>query len=654
MTRTGKCDTCRSRKVKCDEQRPKCGACSKRDRECTYSFGKVSAFVAEDPTQLSKHGKPKVAPAVYPLEASHEPDVSPTPITSPSTSLNLLSSTALPLRQNTGRDAESGDGVFMTLSIPTHEKSKVWKRATAQQRKKLQLHLNQLQDATALLAPRQFVTSQTALASRYLHLLGSWPAHEQPFAILGTWTESMPARIGKSSAVDLAVEYLINSLDVYREPSFSGHRTALVTKARALKELQLAIGDEKTRRSYDVAIATKIHMMAEIFMGIKNLYHAIHAAGLGDILQTGPVTDIDDEHYWSFLDTTYIDDVSEAMVASRTSIYDNRFYLEMTDPTTVAPDASDTFRVSVAMMHVYIQLPRLVCLVRHATNFPEDARTLASAVALAENLWSLVPSDIMQNIIQRCVTSVNAPPSSKIADIIPNSYHFNSVQNCMLISRFWRLKTCLSGPIQTLYQNFPAECASSLLPPLPIVEKTDVDAATELARCIRYALTICPSLPLIPLRVYTCFQISLGGWYRQIQRLTTSINALPPEADPSVTAYLNEQLSRAQRMEQFVADGSNAVHDIWRIQRVNKRFLRAAAVDMAGGPIPGWMPIRVKFENEDGDMVMKMEYELGGLLNESIMEDSYTGGGWVRKTRTMSPFRPDTADFAPGKGFPNG
>lgn len=45
-------------------------------------------------------------------------------------------------------------------------------------------------------------------------------------------------------------------------------------------------------------------------MGMKNLFHAIHAAGLGDILQYGDVTDVDDEHYWSFLDATYIDDVS--------------------------------------------------------------------------------------------------------------------------------------------------------------------------------------------------------------------------------------------------------------------------------------------------------------------------------------------------------
>lgn len=55
-------------------------------------------------------------------------------------------------------------------------------------------------------------------------------------------------------------------------------------------------------------------------MGIMNLYHAIHAAGLSDILQAGPVTDADDEHFWSFLDNTYFDDVGSCKMQTRTSL----------------------------------------------------------------------------------------------------------------------------------------------------------------------------------------------------------------------------------------------------------------------------------------------------------------------------------------------
>lgn len=48
----------------------------------------------------------------------------------------------------------------------------------------------------------------------------------------------------------------------------------------------------------------------QVFMGLKNLYHAVHAAGISDILQAGPPTEIDHDHYWDFFDCTYIEDVS--------------------------------------------------------------------------------------------------------------------------------------------------------------------------------------------------------------------------------------------------------------------------------------------------------------------------------------------------------
>lgn len=342
------------------------------------------------------------------------------------------------------------------------------------------------------------------------------------------------------------------------------------------------------------------------------------------------------------------------MVASRTSIYDNEYYLEMTHPRNIPHDAPVPFQLSIMMMHIFIQMPRLVCLIRHASNYPEDSRTLNSAISLAVYLWSLVPVDTMQHYINASVSSIDSPPAPEIADIIPNSYNFDSIQSCMIITRLWRLQICLSGTIQTLYQNFPSECITSPLPPILLLEQIDESVAMELARSLRYSFTVCPSLPLVPLRIYICFQLTLGTWYRQIRRLTASIRSLPPSTDISITAYLSAQLSRAQRMEQFVSNGSNAVHDMWHIQRVNKRFLRAAAIDMAGGPIPDWMPIRVKFEAEDGDLVMKMEYDVAGPKYKEMMEEHYTGQEWVRKTRTVSPFRPDTTENEPGKGFPNG
>lgn len=277
-------------------------------------------------------------------------------------------------------------------------------------------------------------------------------------------------------------------------------------------------------------------------------------------------------------------------------------------------------------------------------------------MTLVTHLWSLVPVNTMQELISSSAVLVAIPPSDKpdITDIIPDSYHFDSVQSCMLASRFWRLQISLCGLLQTMHQNFPDKYSTSSLPPMSLVHEIDEHAAKELARSFRWNLEVCPSLPLLPLRFYNCFQSSFGSWYRQILRLTATLKSLPPDTDPALTSHLTAQLSRASRMENFVQEAFNTVHAIWRIQRVNKRFLRAVALDMAGGPIPTWMPIRVRFEDEGGALVMKMEYDVAGPHYRDIMEDHYTGQSWTRKTTSVSPFRPDTADVKPGKGFPNG
>jgi hypothetical protein len=44
-------------------------------------------------------------------------------------------------------------------------------------------------------------------------------------------------------------------------------------------------------------------------MGIDSMYHAIHAYGLAELLRSGAVSGVDDEHYWNLVDNTYIDDV---------------------------------------------------------------------------------------------------------------------------------------------------------------------------------------------------------------------------------------------------------------------------------------------------------------------------------------------------------
>lgn len=281
MTQTGKCDTCRQRKVKvssspaqtfvlldaritqlychiipciddsqCDEERPKCGACRKKERPCTYNYGKASVFVVQDPNQLTKHGKSKTAPVMYTMESSEY-------------SSSSSGSTPLQLRVSTQRKAGSGNGTFQTLAPVSVTKVRASKKVAVYRRKALDVYLRQLQLEASLAMVRPSCVEST-LISRWIDMLGSAPADSRPLSILGTWIQSIPSRVGSNTMLDLAVEFLIDSHAVYWDDSYSKRRSAGATKSKALKELQLAVSQSQTRNTYDMVLATKLHYAAEV------------------------------------------------------------------------------------------------------------------------------------------------------------------------------------------------------------------------------------------------------------------------------------------------------------------------------------------------------------------------------------------------------
>jgi len=152
----------------------------------------------------------------------------------------------------------------MTLAMRSQERPGRIQKVSSQQRRRLQIHLDQLLRGTSPTMPKQFVGAHTSLAARYLSLLGDRSLEEQPFAILGSWIESIPSRIGKSPAVDHAIEYLVDSFSQHQAPSFSGRRKALASKSSALRELQVFVANETTRATYDTILAMKLHFIAEV------------------------------------------------------------------------------------------------------------------------------------------------------------------------------------------------------------------------------------------------------------------------------------------------------------------------------------------------------------------------------------------------------
>ncbi|KAF1846184.1 uncharacterized protein K460DRAFT_377460 [Cucurbitaria berberidis CBS 394.84] len=625
MTQIGKCDTCRQRKVKCDEERPKCGACQKRDRPCTYSYGKATAFVVQDPNQLTKHGKSKTAPVVYTLDSSADEHAS-------------SSSPPSDLRITAEREAENGHGFFQTLAPKSKPRIRPSKKQAAHQKRTLERYLQKLQEDSALV-PVGPSSPETTLIARYINMLGSETSGKQPLSILGTWIQSIPSRIGSNHMLDLAVEFLVNSYTVYWDDTFSKRKVARASKAKALKELQLVVMNAQGVPSYEVLLATKMHYAAEALIGIDSMYHAIHAFGLAELLKSGAVSNVDDDHFWNLIDNTYIDDVNEAILAGRKSVYDNEFYLSSTYPPAFDSDIislSAFQRASMAIMHAFIQCPRLGRLIRHAITNPDDKSVLAAAVSHAESLWQLDLPRQVSELLRISITRVLVPPTPEIADLLPESLEFDSVQSMTLCTRYWMLQNVLCGFANTLHRRFPIETGLSLLPSTKVIRDVDVDAALQLAKSLPWAESVSQRLPLVPLRLHTPLQISVGPWHRIIRDLG-SFESISSDLDIEPDPEISFEVSRAKCMKAWIMDHCNRIHKQWDVASIDEKALLEALDSMAGEKIPDWLPLRVRFEAEDGEMVMKLDYE----NKTGSYQEHYNIG---EKPPKRKPFHPATIE----------
>jgi hypothetical protein len=298
------------------------------------------------------------------------------------------------------------------------------------------------------------------------------------------------------------------------------------------------------------------------------------------------------------------------MVAGRKSLYDNDFYLSSTYPPSLSSTMivlSASQRASMAIMHIFIQCPRLSCLVRDAIAHPDSPSYLVSAIALAESLWQLDLSSQVAPLLSEAVT-ISTRPVRGLTDIVTSSLSFDSIQSIVLCTRYWLLINVIGGLVDTLYRHFPTETALSLLPDRYLMHIIETDAAMQLVRSMPWADSLSKTMPLVPLRLHTPLQISIGPWHRNILRLSV-IRDSTPDLDPDVNLEISRTIAHAQRMESWIVEECNRIHRQWDVSLVAAQPLFDILETMAGGIIPDWMPVRVRFEAEDGEMVMKLDYE---------------------------------------------
>jgi hypothetical protein len=221
----------------------------------------------QDPNQLTKHGKSKIASLVYALNSFEE--------SSSGTSSPTSTSSSLAFRISTQRKAETGSSTFQTLAPVSGAKTRSSKKAVAQRRKALSAYLHQLRFESSISAVKP-LSAESTLIARWIDMLGSVPANSMPLSILGTFILSIPSRVGSNPMLDLAVEFLVDSHAVFWNDSYSKRQAAGATKSRALKELQLAVSQDCTRKTYEMVLATKMHYAAEVRVrDIAQVYHKL-------------------------------------------------------------------------------------------------------------------------------------------------------------------------------------------------------------------------------------------------------------------------------------------------------------------------------------------------------------------------------------------
>ncbi|KAF2708132.1 hypothetical protein K504DRAFT_503327 [Pleomassaria siparia CBS 279.74] len=400
---------------------------------------------------------------------------------------------------------------------------------------------------------------ESVLTLRYIHIFSSQALDQNPFSMLGSWIASIPERMGfDPTTLDLAVEFAVNAFLRFRDAGWETERMIRASRARALKSLFGALGEQAGNRNgngngngavvgtgmakYNLCLATKLHMAAEV--GMASCYRVIHINGLNDILRLGSAEVVDEQHFWDLVDDAYAEEVGEALITGRVYPYGLR-----------QRDLSD---VDVASHAIHVQTTALSVCTRLET------------------------------------------------DIIPTSLGFDSIQTLVLVSKYYMARNQLCGLLRTLLTKFPLEYLNALLPGMAEIRYVDIEAAVKIAQSLPYAWSVNPHMPLVPLRIIQGISYSMAPWHRVVHELSASEGVDANSEMDAAGLHLN--LQRAKMMQDWAVEQGNKIHDVWNIERADSHMLQTACDIMVGKEIPGWFPRRVRFEEVGDEMVIKLEY----------------------------------------------
>lgn len=233
-------------------------------------------------------------------------------------------------------------------------------------------------------------------------------------------------------------------------------------------------------------------------------------------------------------------------------------------------------------MHCWIQIPRLICLIRTARSL-QSPSILAKATSLASSLWEIAQTVPLETYLASTTTQICLPADYPVADIIDHILHFDSVYNLMLLLHYWTFTIYLCGLTHTLHTCFPVESTPAYLPSIHTVMEADAKAAVRIAQALVYALSssTCASLPLLLFRILGPLQTSTGSWLRAIAHDNLLSNE---RVVPMAEAYNEAQPGcREKRMVKWIVETSKSVALKWEFPIIDLGQLQRAQEFVSGG-----------------------------------------------------------------------
>jgi hypothetical protein len=251
----------------------------------------------------------------------------------------------------------------------------------------------------------------------------------------------------------------------------------------------------------------------------------------------------------------------EAVLQGEDSLYD------ACSPYILPPSAHGAKDALRAVQDLYVRIPRLVRLVRCATQHP-DRVAAVEAIRLAQLLYSSSSEVLIRDVLGEEISTTR-----RLDSLIPNAletaaFDFHTLEGYVLATQYYTYRVLLCGLINTLCA---LDCARQAFD-VEHVRGEDVAASTSIARCVDYALGGQITHPVRAMRLRLPLQVAFGAWHRLLER-----------ADQLSDTRL--QLKKAFTMKLWTVEMLEKIDELWGSDEPTDYYrLEASCLMAAGGP----------------------------------------------------------------------